>query len=346
MGAMSWARWALAGLCVWGMAAAGAGAQSVRLESLRINGQVAGAIARSSVELTAANESLAPQSAQFVLSLPDSVGVDLVLWLDGDRYRGAIVPQTRAETIYRRIVQSSRDPALFRQIGPGLYQLDMFPVPPLGRMTVEVSFVHLLSVSQGKARYVPPKIVHSSVQDSKTSIARHVVNLRQDAEPAILATLAGDFVSPTAEVYAPLLIDVPGLADSTAVADGEGDGLRSFVVRRQFPVKGLEISRSVVYVLDLSASMLATDVVAMRSALEALLGKLHATDRFGLLVLCGGEALAWKPALMPADEKARAAALSFAAGLKRSGGTDLRGGHDGGDRDARELRRRGDRPPL
>ncbi len=88
------------------------------------------------VELYEVYENQTPEQQEifYYFSLPESAAVTGV-WLGNsdklkDRYPFAVSPRGAAQQVYNQEVQQLVDPALLEQVGPRLYRLRAFPVPP------------------------------------------------------------------------------------------------------------------------------------------------------------------------------------------------------------------------
>jgi Ca-activated chloride channel family protein len=113
----------------------------------------------------------------------------------------------------------------------------------------------------------------------------------------------------------------------TMIVDAHG----YFAVRAALPPRapgGKRPPRDLVFVLDASLSMQGEELDAAWAALAYGIGdRLGPDDRFGV-VLMNDRAQRFSAALVPADEKQRAAALAWVRGSYLAGGTDVVGGVD------------------
>jgi hypothetical protein len=308
------------GCWVWiVVAASGSMAAGPYLQQMTITGKVEGMMARSTINLLAANPTTSQRSGAFEIRLPRSVAVDLAIWIDGVRIPGEVEPKVRAEQIYGKIVATQKDPAILRQVAPGVYQLDIFPIPSRGTMRVEVSFVHLLNASKGKVRYVPPYIESTSMFGTLVLANRTIQH--RSAPAVVLQNKHCDYTKQDAPIWKSTSYPMKG--EPVAVADAPSDGLRSFVFQKSIKLTLPAPTRPTVILVDASQSMGDEGVRIACVTSERILASRKAVDPLKLVVLQGGDVLTYDLGTVKSGSAKFKEILSK---LKPIGGTDFLGG--------------------
>ena len=91
---------------------------------------VEGPLATVALDLHVTNHGSAAAEAVVFVSLPSDAAVHgLALDLDGQLVRGELVDRDAGTAAYDAITEQRRDPALLTEVGDGLHQLRVFPVP-------------------------------------------------------------------------------------------------------------------------------------------------------------------------------------------------------------------------
>jgi hypothetical protein len=301
------------------VAVSGSMASGSSLQQMTITGKIEGMMARSTINLLAANPATQGRSGSFQIRLPRSVAVDLAIWVNGVRIPGEVAPKVRAEQIYGSIVNARKDPAKLHQSAPGVYELDIFPIPPRGTMRVEVSFVHLLNASKGKVHYTPPYISTSNMDWALVDAKRTL--LHGDAPPVVLNNKQCKYTEKDAPIWKPA--NYPMKAEPVAVADAPSDGLRSFVFHKSIKLTLPAPIRQTVILVDASESLGDEGVRIARVTAERILASRKAADPLKLVVLQGGDVLTYNLGTVKSGSDKCKEILSK---LKPNGGTDLLGG--------------------
>lgn len=73
------------------------------------------------------------------LEIPDTVAIDfMAMEANGERLVSTVLPAIEAEQTYRRVVESSSDPALLEWLAPGRLRLSVFPVSEAMPATITI----------------------------------------------------------------------------------------------------------------------------------------------------------------------------------------------------------------
>ena len=91
------------------------------------------------------NSSFRPEEIFLHLKLPPGAVINGV-WLSDDetkKFAATVAPRGAAQKVYKEIVKRGADPALVEQVGPQLYRLRVFPIPPNDTRYREKQFMHM-----------------------------------------------------------------------------------------------------------------------------------------------------------------------------------------------------------
>src|SRR5689334_8611351 len=103
----------------------------VTVEEYVVEARIEGPAAHVRVTQTFRNQSGGMVEGQFIFPLPADAAVsDLQMKVNDTVMEGTIMQADQARGIYEEIVRRQRDPALLQYIGQGLFQTNVFPIPP------------------------------------------------------------------------------------------------------------------------------------------------------------------------------------------------------------------------
>lgn len=91
------------------------------------------------------NPSLQQEEVFFHLKLPQGAVIN-GLWLSDDRtkkFPARVAPRGAAQKVYKEIAKRNEDPALAEQVGPQLYRLRVFPIPPNNPRVPQKNVMHM-----------------------------------------------------------------------------------------------------------------------------------------------------------------------------------------------------------
>ena len=101
-----------------------------------------------------------------------------------------------ARAIYENIVRQQRDPALLEYVGRDLFQARIFPIPPGGQRTIELTYSQVLPRENGLVRYTYPLRVYPLLQ-----VGRRPEYVQPIGQLAIRADI--EATSPIKTIYSP-----------------------------------------------------------------------------------------------------------------------------------------------
>ena len=127
------------------------------IEKLEIDASIRGQVAVIQVGQTFKNRSSQTLQVQFVFPLPYDGAIDQMTFLvDGEELEGRPLKADEARQIYQSYVRRSRDPALVQWIGTGMFQTQVFPVPPGAERTVSLRYTQLCQRRGSLTNWVLP----------------------------------------------------------------------------------------------------------------------------------------------------------------------------------------------
>jgi len=242
----------------------------------------------------------------YFLDMPDGSKItDLYLWINGERVKNDIKPRDQAVQEYRDIVRRSYDPLLAEEVADNQFRLRLFPLPPLGKRRIEVTYIQPLPFTGHAVDYALPLILQDYEAGNADSVSI-TINLKTQTPiesvkigaqvPDNLVTVQSvssteykiDFLDVnTAFIYD---FDLHFTPTQTPLFTGlrylgtEADG---FFLLWAHPPESFfstdQNARQIVFCVDISASMIGGKLTQVKHALVDLVQRLSATDRFNVI---------------------------------------------------------------
>ncbi len=212
-------------------------------------------------------------------------------------------------------MRQQRDPALLEYVGRDLFQARIFPIPPGGQRTIELTYSQVLPKENGLVRYTYPLRVYPLLQVGRrpeyvqpigqlairadieaTSPIKaiysptHPIAVSRDGEFKAVAGYEQSNVIPTSEFDLFYSVDEGeiGLSLLSYKPAGE-DGYFLLLAAPNVAVNPDEVvARDVILVLDTSGSMDGAKIEQARQAALYVLDRLNADDRFNIVTFSTG----------------------------------------------------------
>lgn len=129
----------------------------IELESARVDGEVAGGLARTSIELVFRNPNARVLEGELQFPLRDGQQVaGFALDID-DVLRPAVpVPKAKGRQVFETIERRGADPALLEQTAGNQFKLRIYPIPAQGTRRVRLELSESLSRHDGEWKYELP----------------------------------------------------------------------------------------------------------------------------------------------------------------------------------------------
>ncbi|QWF19768.1 DUF2135 domain-containing protein [Lysobacter capsici] len=129
----------------------------MELESARVDGEVAGGLARTSIELVFRNPNARVLEGELQFPLRDGQQVaGFALDIDGALRPAVPVPKAKGRQVFETIERRGADPALLEQTAGNQFKLRIYPIPAQGTRRVRLELSESLSRHDGEWKYELP----------------------------------------------------------------------------------------------------------------------------------------------------------------------------------------------
>ena len=318
---------------------------SYKIKSIDVRAAVTDQLAKVQISQTFLNTGPQQLEAKFVFPLPPDAAIDqMTLLVDGKELAGRILKSDEARKIYEDIVRRSQDPALLEWIGWGMYQTNVFPIPPGAERTVQIRYSQLCRKDHGliecgfplgTAKYTAeaPESVNIQFNIEAAGPIRniysptHTVSITRTDDRRATARYSASREVPGSDFR--LFYDTHGGAVGASVvsyrpSEGE-DGyfllLATPEVKRDGADRGL---KTIELVLDKSGSMEGQKIDQAKKALKYVVERLHEGDLFNI-VTYDDKVETFRPELQRFNEDTRRAALAYVDAIFAGGSTNIDG---------------------
>lgn len=127
------------------------------LESARVDGEIVGGLARTSIELVFRNPNRRVLEGQLQFPLRDGQQVaGFALDIDGKLRSAVPVPKDKGRQVFEAIERRGVDPALLEKTAGNQFKLRVYPIPAQGTRRVRLELVESLAREGGDWRYELP----------------------------------------------------------------------------------------------------------------------------------------------------------------------------------------------
>jgi len=122
----------------------------ISVSDYAVEAHIDGPVAVVKVTQTFHNDSGAVVEGMYVFPLPAEAAVnDFQMKVDGNTLEGRLLPADKARAIYEQIVRQRRDPALLQYLNSGLFQTNVFPIPPGETRTLQLTYTEVVAQQDG-----------------------------------------------------------------------------------------------------------------------------------------------------------------------------------------------------
>jgi Ca-activated chloride channel family protein len=314
----------------------------VTVEMHAVEADIDGPIATVAVTQVFRNDSGQTAEGVYVFPLPADAAVsDFQMTVNGETLEGRLLTGEEARRIYEQIVRQQRDPALLEYIDRGVFQANVFPIPPGESRTLEFSYTQVLEQENGLRRFSYPLRTrhYSSLPPENVSLAvtlRNQGGLRTIYSPelpirlertgddgAVISYAASGEQPPTdLELYFGSDDSAIGLNLLSYKPAGE-DGYFALLTAPSIEVAADEVvARDLILVVDVSGSMKGDKMEQARAAARYVVEALNPDDRFDVIAFSSASD-AFAGGLQAVNAASRAAALDWIDDLRANGSTDI-----------------------
>src|SRR6476659_3791341 len=318
---------------------------SYKIDSIEVNAKLTDQVARVQVSQEFENTGSVPMEVSFMFPLPDDGAIDQrTLLVDGKEFQAKLLSKEEARRRYEEIVRKNCDPALLEWVGTGMFQTNVFPIPPHDKRTVTLRYSQLLRKNYGLTDFIFPLstakytsepvgklniqlAIESSAPIKNIYSATHSINIeRPDKTHAVVKYEAKKTVP--GEDFR-LFFDTGEESVAASVVSyrpkSNEDGY--FLMLSSPEVKAADSKptpKTVVFVVDRSGSMSGEKIEQAKGAAKFVLDNLHDGDLFNI-VAYDSEISTFRPELEKFNTDTRTAATGFINGLYAGGSTDIHG---------------------
>jgi Ca-activated chloride channel family protein len=320
----------------------------VRVSLYRVEVTIVDQIATTHVEQVFANDGPVPAEGTYLFPIPEQAAIDeFNMIVDGQKVEGQIMGKQEARAIYDSIVRRQRDPALLEYVGHDLFQARVFPIPPGGQRTIELTYSQVLPMDGSLIHYHYPLRFNPFVGETagvrfaapigQLAIGmdiRSTAPLKAIYSPShdVVVAREGDYaarvgyeennVTPTTDFDLFYSVDEDEVGASlVSYKPASEDGYFLLLVAPSVEVDPSDVvARDILLVLDTSGSMDGPKLQQARDALLYVLEKLNPQDRFNIISFSTG-VRQFERGPQPVSQLE--AARRFVAELEAVGGTDI-----------------------
>lgn len=314
----------------------------VTVEEYVVEARIEGPAALVRVTQTFRNQGGGVVEGQFIFPLPADAAVsDLQMRVDGTVLEGKVMRADEARSIYEAIVRQQRDPALLQYIGQGLFQTNVFPIPPGESRTIQLTYTQIVSQDQGLYRFRYPLGSGFNALGEQGGLRLRVElvdqpGLRTIYSPNWGATLrrindeSAEIVFLGAGSTPESFFDVYWGSDDSAIGANllsyqpvEEDGYFALLLAPGIEqIESNVAERDIVLVVDVSGSMEGEKMQQARDAAKFIVDHVNPGDRINLISFSTGVRL-WSNQLEELDADMVADAHEWIERLEAGGSTDI-----------------------
>jgi Ca-activated chloride channel family protein len=314
----------------------------IQVDDYKVEARIDGPAAQVRVTQLFHNQTGQTVEGQFVFPLPaDAVVSDLQMRIDGEVLEGRLLPSQEARAIYEAIVRQQRDPALLQYLGQGLFQTNVFPIPPGATRAIQFQYTHVLAqadglyhfrfplraqpVAQGQAAAFQLEVELVNQPGLRTLYSpNHATQIERTGDAGARVTLEGTAATtdPAFDLFWGVSDEAIGLNVLSYRPAGE-DGFFVLLASPELDTAESQVvARDVVLVLDVSGSMEGEKMLQARKAVDYVVDHLNREDRFSIVSFSTGVRL-WSNHLEDATVENVADAREWIGRLEAGGSTDI-----------------------
>ncbi|RMF86551.1 MAG: VWA domain-containing protein, partial [Planctomycetota bacterium] len=309
---------------------------------LEVHADIDDQVAQVETTQTFVNHGSRQIEARFVFPLPYESAIDqMTFMVDGKEIPGKILPAEEARRRYEEIVRRNRDPALLEWVGYGMFQTNVFPIPPGAKRTVSLHYSYLCRSFEGMTDFLfplstakysakPLKSLNIRVSIRSSDAVKNVyspthdVDIERHGEDRVTVEWSEKQVLPHQDFRLLFNISRDSLAARILSYRPDRNEEGYFLLLAAPPVepKGKPLKKTVVFVVDKSGSMSGKKIEQVKEALRFVLDNLEEGDLFNI-VAYDSNVETFEPELQAFTPKTRRKATAFVDGLYAGGSTNI-----------------------
>lgn len=308
----------------------------------RVGVEIDNQVARTTVDQVFVNHYHRDIEGTYILPIPEKASIsDFSMFVGNEELRGKLLDKDEARRIYEEIVRRRKDPALLEYFGDGMFQASVYPIPAHGDTRIKLYYSQVLERDAGVCGYRytlgtekfsqnPLESVELTVRiESKTPITSiyspsHDVRVERHGNHRATVTYVEEHTRPDKDflLYYTVSNEEIGL-DLLTFENEDRERFFLTLISPRFELDGRRASsKDILFVLDTSGSMQGEKIDQAKGALSFCLNSLETGDRFNVIDF-DDQVRPFKPAPVRADRTNIREALSFVAGCRAEGGTNI-----------------------
>ncbi|MFH1747816.1 MAG: VIT domain-containing protein [Planctomycetota bacterium] len=314
----------------------------LHLKYLNIDTEITDGVAVTNIKQSFHNISGRQIEGMYVFPMPDNAVVgSFQMTLNGREMHGEVLDADQARKIYEQIVARMRDPGLLEFLGARLYRVKVFPIPPGGRLDVELQYSQTLRENAGLGLFQHPLrgvceqghnieqlIIQAKIRSQLplTSVfcPSHKCEITRASDRAATVTFEQANYRPDADfqLYYQRTDAMFGISLLTHASPAEAGYFLLRVAPNVRQVIERIQSKDVAFVIDTSGSMRGAKIDQAREALKFCVSSLNDGDRFNIHAF-STEVRPFREELVRYTSDLRDAAVEYADKLQALGGTNI-----------------------
>ncbi len=282
---------------------------------------------------------------KFVFPLPYDGAIDqMTFMVDGQELEGRLLEADKAREIYQSYVRRSQDPALVQWIGTGMFQTQVFPIPPGAERTVSLRYTQICKRSGALNDWLlplsPTKFtcnpigqihirgrIHSQTKLGNVYSPSHDIQIDRSGDQVVRFEYSAKSQIPNSDFR--VMWDTGESPVQLSVVSHRGDpsqdGYFMLMIQPQFPEPSDEYhqaGKNVVLVMDKSGSMRGEKIEQARRATSYVVDRLRSRDRF-TLINYDSHVETFRSELTSADKATRTDAKEYIDSMLAGGSTNI-----------------------
>ncbi|MDH7598377.1 MAG: VIT and VWA domain-containing protein [Sedimentisphaerales bacterium] len=298
--------------------------------------------ATTTIQINIENTTRHRQEAELVIPVPEGVVVRGFAY-DGPsgQIEAVVLPKEQARRIYRELVSKIRDPALLEFAGYNLIRTSVFPVEPLGKQRIRLTYEHILRQEGNRIDYILPRSeslqydvpweftvnIRSRHPISTVYCPSHTVHTKHMDQNVVSVKVEREANAPGPFRLSYVIDSEPQEIAITTLAFPDPELAGGYFLVLAGTGKGPQadantLDREVILVIDRSGSMQGRKVAQAKEAALQVLSGLRPGEAFNLIIYSDSVEL-FSPRPVLKDEKAMESARSYIQSITAVGGTNL-----------------------
>lgn len=316
---------------------------TLRCKKLRIDVQMDGPIAITTVEQTFENGTAQRMEGDYFFPLPKHAIIkEFRMEMNGEMVKAEMLDADKARQIYEDIVRQMKDPALLEFTEQGMLHMRIFPIEPHSTKEIKLVFAHYMSIDNRTYEYTYPlnalKYNSHNIEDVVLNVdiksnekirnvysPTHLVDVvhTSDIKAKASMELGNDAMPSQFKLYYSTSSSLLGMSLFQFKEKNE-DGFFIADISPGFIDPNQIVSKDVTFVMDISGSMRGDKIIQARNTLTKCVEALNPGDQFEIITF-GTEAYPLFGKRTLVDETSKKKAFAFIDKIEALGGTNMDG---------------------